>query len=132
MVTKVANVHRYLMAAASLCLCLLRAPDARGDFGSCVANASAYIVELDELLSREKNSIIPYDDLNERYFPLHDCEVNALLEVVKRSRFIRLIDYHPPAKKYFIYFSSDYVRVSFTFLTPEKRSTLNTVLWVNK
>lgn len=132
MIMKVANVRRSLMAVCALYLCLLQSPDARGDLGSCIANASAYVVELDELLSRVKNQLTPYDDLNERSFPLHDCDVDALLEVVKRSRFIRSIDYHPPTKQYFIYFSSGFVRVGFTFLVPERRSTFKTALWVNK
>jgi hypothetical protein len=107
MIKKIANARRYLIAVSALYLCLLQSPDARGDLGSCIANASAYVVEMDELLSRVKNQLTPYDDLNERSFPFQDCDVDALLEVVKRSRFIRLIDYHPPTKKYFIHFSSD-------------------------
>jgi hypothetical protein len=132
MTKEVVNARRHLVAAGALLIWLAQVPGARGDLGSCVANASAYVVELDELLSRVKNRLTPYDDLNERSFPFQDCDVDALLEVVKRSRFIRLIDYHPPTKKYFIHFSSDYVRVSFTFLVPEKRSTFKTALWVNK
>ena len=107
-------------------------PGARSDFGSCIANASAYIVELDELLSREKNWLTPYDVLSERYFPLHDCEADALVEAVKRSRFIQSVSYHAPTRKYLIYFSSDEMRVGFNYLVSEKRSNFKTVLWVHK
>ena len=132
MIKKVANVRRNLMAVGVLYLCLLQAPDARGDFGSCIANASMYVVELDELLSRVENRLTPYDDLNERYLPFHDCETNALLEVVKRSRFARSIAYHPPTNEYSIYLSSDYVKVGFNYLASEKRSNFKTATWVNK
>ena len=132
MIKKVANVRRYSMVVGALHLCLLQAPDARGDLGSCIANASAYIVELDELLSREKNWITPYKDLNERYFPLHDCRADALLEIVKRSRFIRVIDYHPFADEYVVYFSSDDVQVGFSYLVSERRSKFKTALWTHK
>ena len=132
MTKEVANARRYLMAAGALFICLAQVPGARADFGSCIANASAYIVELDELLSREKNWITPYKNLNERYLPLHDCEADALLEVAKRSRFIRSIAYHPPTKEYLIYFSSDHVEVGFNYLASEKRSNFKTALWVNK
>ena len=120
------------VSLGALLLCLTQVPSAGGDFGSCIANASAYVAELDELLAREKNWITPYDDLNERYFPLRDCEVDALLEMVKRSRFIESISYHAPTKEYRIHFSSNDVRVGFNYLAAEKRSNFKTVFWVNK
>lgn len=132
MTKEVANTRRYLMAAGALSICLAQVPGARGDLGSCAANASAYVAELDELLSREKDRLTPYDDLNERSFPLRGCEVDALLEAVKRSRFIRSIAYHPPTEEYLIYFSSDYVKVGFNYLASQKRSNFKTALWVNK
>ncbi|MEO6381032.1 MAG: hypothetical protein ABIO35_03285 [Nitrobacter sp.] len=132
MIRKVANVRRYLMAVGILYLCLLQAPHARGDFGSCVANASMYLAELDELLSRVEDRLTPYDALNERYLPFHDCETNVFLEVVKRSRFARSIVYHPPTNEYSIYLSSEYVKVGFNYLASEKRSNFKTATWVNK
>ena len=71
-----------------------KAASAQSDSASCIANASSYVVDLDALLSKEKNWITPYDDLNARYFPFRDCETDALLEVVRRSSFIRSISYH--------------------------------------
>ena len=119
-------------ALGALLLCLAQVPSAGGDFGSCIANASAYVAELDELLSREKNWITPYNDLNERYFPFRNCEADALLEVVKRSRFIRSIDYHPPTNQYLIYFSSNHVEVEFNYLASEKRSNFKSAFRVHK
>ena len=122
----------YLAAAGALLVCMTHAPIARGDSASCLEKVSSYVAELDELLSREKNWITPYFDLNERYFPFRDCEADALLEEVRRSRFIQPIDYHPGLKKYFIVFASDEVRVGFTYLASEKKSQSDHAGWVHK
>jgi hypothetical protein len=67
------------IAAGSLiafsALFVAHAPDARADSASCLAKATSFVVDLDELLSRERNWNTPYFDLIERYFPLRDCEV---------------------------------------------------------
>src|SRR5207249_1810184 len=116
----------------ALFLCLAQISSARGDSASCVAKVSSYVAELDQLLSKEKNWITPYFDLNERYFPFRDCEADALLEVVSRSHFIQPVDYHPGLKEYFIIFSSDEVKVGFTYLASEKKSQSNHAGWVHK
>jgi hypothetical protein len=72
---------RYLTAVGALLLGLTQISNARADPASCLAKASLFVTELDELPSKEKNWITPYEDLNERYFPLRDCEPNALLDV---------------------------------------------------
>ena len=113
----------YLTVAGALLLCVAQVPSVRGDSASCVAKFSSYVVELDQLLSKERNWITPFDDLNKRYFPFRDCETDALLEVVKRSSFIRSIDYNPPTKEYIIHFSSDEVIVGFSYLVSEKNRT---------
>jgi hypothetical protein len=92
-----------------------QAPNVRADSASCLAKVTSYVAELDELLSRERNWITPYFDLNKRYFPFRDCETNALLEVVRGSRFIRSISHNSRADGYYIHFSRDEVRVSFTY-----------------
>jgi hypothetical protein len=79
----------YLIAVGALFLCLAQVPSARADSASCIAKVSSYVAELDELLSKERNWITPYNDLNKRYFPFRDCEADALLEVVRRSSFVR-------------------------------------------
>jgi hypothetical protein len=107
-----------------------KAASAQSDSASCIANASSYVVDLDALLSKEKNWITPYDDLNQRYFPFRDCEVDALLDVVRRSSFIRSISYH--SGQYFVDFTSDEVRVGFTYRVSEKKSESQSVVWVHK
>jgi hypothetical protein len=122
----------YLTAVSALFLCLAEVPNARGDSASCIANASSYVAELDALLSKERNWITPVEDLNKRHFPLRDCEADALLEVVRRSNFIRSISHHSRTNEYLIYFSSDEVSVGFGYLVSEKKSTFDTALWVHK
>jgi hypothetical protein len=92
------------------------------------------VVELDQLLSKERNWITPYDDLNEKYFPFRDCEVDALLDAVRKSNFIRSISYNFRTTEYFIHFSSDDVLVGFTYNVSEKKSDpdTNTAGWVHK
>jgi hypothetical protein len=123
---------RPIAAISALFLCLVPVHSARADSASCLANASSYVAELDELLAKESNWITPYFDLNRRYFPLRDCEADALLEVVSRSRFIQPIGYHPGLKEYFIRFSSDEVVVGFAYLVSEKKSNIAHAGWVHK
>ena len=128
------DIASYLAAIGALILCVAQAPSAHADSASCLAKVSAYVAELDKLLSKERNWLTPYDDLNERYFPFRDCEADALLEVVRNSNFIRSISYSPRTKTYFIHFSSDEVLVSFVYHVSEKKSgpETNTALWIHK
>jgi hypothetical protein len=123
---------RHLIAVITLVLCLAQTPSARADSASCMANISSYVIELDALLSKEKNRLTPYIDLNERRFPFRDCEADALLEVVRRSGFLRSIGHH--AGRYFILFANEKVEIGFTYYVFERKSNpgTNTVGWVNK
>jgi hypothetical protein len=125
---------RRLSVVVALLVGLTLISNARADSASCLAKVTSYVTELDELLSKEKSWLTPYDDLNGRYFPFRDCEVDALLDTVRRSRFIRSISYSSRANLYFIRFSSDEVRVSFTYVVSEKKSDpdTNTAMWVHK
>ena len=116
----------------ALFLCVAQVPSARADSASCIAKVSSYVTELDELLSKERNWITPFDDLNDRYFPFRDCEADALLEVVRRSSFIRSISYHSRTEEYLIHFSSEEVIVGFGYLVSGKKSSFKTALWVHK
>jgi hypothetical protein len=120
------------IAVSTLVLCLAQAPGARADPASYMANISSYVAELDALLSKEKNRLTPYIDLNERHFPFRDCEADALLEVVRRSGFIRSIGHH--AGRYFILFSNEKVEIGFTYYAFERKSNpaTNTAGWVDK
>lgn len=116
------DIARGPIAVGAFLLYLALAPGARADSASCLAKFSAYVAELDELLSREKNWITPYFDLTERTFPIHDCEADALLEVARGSRFIRSISYSSRLNEYLVIFSSDDVEADFTYLVSKKRS----------
>jgi hypothetical protein len=122
----------HLTAVITSVLCLAQAPGARADSASCMANISSYVTELDALLSKERNLLTPYIDLNERHFPFRDCEADALLEVVRRLGFIRSIGHH--AGQYFIHFSNEKVKIGFTYYASEKKSdpATNTAGWVDK
>ncbi len=71
--------------------------------------AKSYFAEIDQLLSKEKNWIMPFVELNERYSPLEGCDTDLLLqEAITRSRFIQPITYNPQAKYYLVeYWSND-------------------------
>jgi hypothetical protein len=121
-----------LTVIGALFLCLAVVPIVHADSTSCLAKASSYVAELDQLLSNERSWITPFMDLNARYFPLRDCETDALLDVVRGSSFIRSISHGSRGKAYFIYFSSDEVSVGFGYLVSEKKSTFASAIWVNK
>lgn len=123
---------RYLVAVGSLLLGLTQISNGRADSVSCLAKATSFVAELDELLSKERNWITPYEDLNERYFPLRDCEADALLEVVRKSSFIRSISHISRMNEYLIHFSSDDVSFGFGYLVSEKKSSFHSQTWVHK
>jgi hypothetical protein len=120
------DVLRKLIAIGALVVGLMQAPDAHADSASCLAKVSAYVVELDALLSKERNWNTPYLDLTKRSFPIYDCEVDALLAVVRKSHFIRSISYHAPTNQYFILFSNGDADASFAYLASEKKSNAAT------
>ena len=121
----------------TLFLCVAQISSARAVSASCLAKVSSYVAELDELFGRERKpvmSLSPYIDLNEKYFPFRDCEPDALLEIVRSSRFVQSIDHNPRSNNYFVHFSNDQVVVSLTYSASEKKSTsgILTAGWVNK
>jgi len=125
------DILRGLIAIGALVLGLMQAP-AHADSASCLAKISAYVVELDELLSRERNWITPYFDLTNRIFPIYDCEVDALLNVVRGSRYIRSISYNSRLNEYLIVFSSDVAQADFTYLVSPKKSNSASAGFIDK
>jgi len=94
-------------------LLLVQGSTARADHASCMEKAKSYFAEIDQLLSKEKNWIMPFVELNERYSPLEDCDTDLLLqEVTTRSRFIQPIIYNPHAKDYLVRFWSEDVKLT--------------------
>jgi hypothetical protein len=122
----------YLTLATALFLCATHISNARADSASCIAKLSSYITELDQLLSKEKNWIRPFDELNQRYFPLRDCEVDALLTEVSRSRFISSKLYHSRSNRYFIIFSNGDVEAGFNYLVSEQKSQVDYAKFTHK
>src|SRR4051794_36992821 len=72
-------------AIIALCLYVTPAPSALADdTPACVAKVSAYVAELDQLLSTKMpwyvpDEIGPYDELNRKYFPFGDCDGDPIL-----------------------------------------------------
>ena len=99
---------------ASLLL-MVQASTARADHASCMEKAKSYFAEIGQLLSKEKNWIMPFVELNERYSPLEDCDTDLLLEEATRWRYIQPIIYNPHAKMYLVRFSSEDVTVGFAY-----------------
>ncbi|CAN7427861.1 hypothetical protein LJR220_003844 [Bradyrhizobium sp. LjRoot220] len=121
-----------IWAATIALLCAVKAQIARADPASCIEKVSSYVAEVDQLLAKERNWITPFDDLNDRYFPFQGCDTDALLEVVWEARFRQSITYNPRAKEYLIQFSSNDVRVGFSYRALEKKSNRPFAVWVNK
>jgi hypothetical protein len=114
-----------VVAVAVLLIALARG--ARADSASCLAKAAAFVAEMDALLEKENDekpqlSSKPYVALAERYFPLNDCEAEALLDVVRKSRFIRSIQHNSRANEYYILIEKDPLGAWISYLVSERRS----------
>jgi hypothetical protein len=116
----------------ALLLAFVQISDARADSDSCLAKAASFVAELDELFEREQDSMVPHQELVKKYFPLRDCEAEALLDVVRRSRFIRSVYHHSRTNEYFIRFERDNLGAWFGYLVLERKSTLADAGWINK
>lgn len=132
MAEKILLIYKGAAAISAVLLCLTQAPSAHADSASCLAKVSSYVAELDELLLKERNWITPYFDLTDRIFPIYDCEADALLDVVRGSRFIRSISYSSRLNEYFIVFSSDDVEADIAYLVLEKKSDAATAGFTHK
>ena len=119
-------------AVAALLLSFAHGADARAGSNSCAERVSAVVAELDQLLSKEREWITPYDDLNARYVPFLDCEGGALLEEVVKSRFIMPIDYNPRSEGFVTQFSNNDVRVGFVYDVKDRRTYYHSAKFVRK
>jgi hypothetical protein len=123
---------RLALLLGLLVLAFEQVPSARADSASCLAKATSFVTELDELLEKEKYSSTPYTNLMKRYFPLRDCEAEALLDVVRGSRFIRSIYHHSRTNEYFIRFERDNLGAWFDYLVIERKLTLAAAGFIRK
>jgi len=120
----------FSLITSSLLLAQLSA--ARADPVLCLEKAKSYFSEIGQLLSKEKNWIMPFVELNERYSPLEDCDTDLLLQEATQWRFIQPIIYNPHAKAYLVRFWSDDVTVEFAYDSRKKKSRAHSAGWVNK
>ena len=113
---------KILGAISVLLLACAQLPGERADSASCLAKVALFVRELDELLEKEKYHSRPYSDLAERSFPFRDCEAEALLDVVRQSRFIRSIQHSPRPEEYHILFERDGLGAWFSYFVSERKS----------
>jgi hypothetical protein len=119
-------------ALGSLFLCLALVSSARADSASCLAKVSSYVAELDELLSKERNLLAPYQNLKERYLPFLDCEADALLDIARSARSIRSISHYVRLNEYQISFSNDRIEIGIYYYASERKSAPGYISWINK
>jgi hypothetical protein len=105
-------------------------PMARSDPAYCLARASAFVREFDELLPKMKYSLAPL--LDHRYLPVVDCDPGPLVEMASRSRFFQRVVFDERGQEYFMVFSSDEVVFSFSYLVHERTLRSLGAGWVNK
>ena len=120
----------FSLITSSLLLAQLSA--ARADPVLCMEKAKSYFSEIGQLLSKEKNWIMPFVELKERYSPLEDCDTELLLQEATQWRYIQPIIYNPHAKAYLVRFWSDDVTVEFAYDSRKKKSRAHSAGWVNK
>ena len=123
-------------AAIAFCLCVTPAPSALADnTPACVAKVSAYVAELDQLLSTKiprfhSHKIGPYDELQRKYFPFGDCDGDPVMIEASKSRFYAGIDYNPRAKYYVVEFSNRVVTTGFAYDVKERKVESKGAGWV--
>jgi hypothetical protein len=128
--TSLLRLMTFSLITSSLLLAQLSS--ARADPVLCLEKAKSYFAEIGQLLSKEKNWIMPFVELNERYSPLEDCDTDLLLQEATQWRYIQPIIYNPHAKAYLVRFWSDDVTVEFAYDSRKKKSRAHSAGWVNK
>ena len=93
---------------------------------SCSEKISEYVEKVDALLEKERNSTVPFRELNRLYFPFGPCEWQEVLDAVSKSKFVETI---VPAGAGIdvIALSNGSIEVGFSFLSKERRSQLDYV-----
>lgn len=114
-------------AAVALCCHVTPTPSALADnTPACVARVSAYVSELDQLLSTQipwyrPLEIGPYNELNRKYFPFGGCDGDPILIEATKSRFVQVIGYNPRARYYLVRFSNKDVTTGFSYDVKERK-----------
>jgi hypothetical protein len=87
---------------------------------SCFDRVTEYASKLDAMFVAERNSIIPYKQLNKSVFPLDRCNIREVLMVLSNSRFFQTAELKIGGR-YVIALSNGNIKVGFAFV--EDRST---------
>jgi hypothetical protein len=123
-------------AVIAFCLCVTRAPSALADnTPACVEKVSAYVAELDQLLSTKiprfhPHKIGPYDELQRKHFPFGDCDGDPILIEATKSRFFQGIGYNPRGKTYSVEFSNKVVTTGFAYDVKQRKVEGHGAGWV--
>jgi hypothetical protein len=123
-------------AIIALCWCVTPTPNALADdTPACVAKVSAYVAELEQLLSTKipwfrSHSIVPYDELQRKYFPFGDCAGDPVMIEASKSRFYAGIGYNPRVKYYVVEFSNRVVTTGFAYDVRQRKVESNGAGWV--
>ena len=123
-------------AVIALCWCVTPTPSALADnTPACVAKVSAYVVELDQLLSTKipwfrSDSIVPYDELQRKYFPFDDCDGDPVMIEASKSRFYAGAYYNPRAKSYSVEFSNKIVTTGFSYKVKQRKVQSGGAGWI--
>jgi hypothetical protein len=123
-------------ALIALCWCATPTPAVLADeTPACVAKVSAYVAELDQLLSTKiprfhPHKIGPYNELQRKYFPFGDCDGDPVMIEASKSRFYAGTDYNPRAKYYIVNFSNRIAIVGFVYRVKERKVESNDAGWV--
>lgn len=65
----------------------------------CQQQLAGFLEELDNLLGKT-NSVYPVLNLIKRYFPLSHCDMDATIELSRRSKYFRLVEDQPKYKNF--------------------------------
>jgi hypothetical protein len=89
---------------------------------SCEAKLEKFIVELEELLNSAPRTSDPFHELIDRYFPLKRCDTQAILRIVRKSKY--LVRVHETWKEYTFSFVAHGFVVGFRILKESGDSEL--------
>jgi hypothetical protein len=67
------------------------APTMKSNRAECEQRMESFVEELDELLTRNPQSIHPFQALLKKYFPVSGCDVNRVLAIIRQSKFLKSV-----------------------------------------
>jgi len=67
-------------------------PPTESTRAECADRVSRFVHELDELLAAKPRSVNPFQDLLEKYFPVKGCDIEEIVKICEKSKYIWPID----------------------------------------